>query len=723
MIKRLPIILLLSCVAFSTKADHLVGGEIYYECLGGDQYRITLKVYRDCYTVTGAAFDNPAYIAVYNASGGLVYNLAAPFNGSQQLEVTVNDPCLQAPPDVCVEEAIYTVEANLPFSPGGYHVAYQRCCRNGTIVNLSNPSTQGSTYYVQIPEEALNTCNSGPRYNQFPPLALCTGEPMQFDHSATDPDGDLLVYSLCTPFHGGSSANPAPVPAFAPPYTNINWAGGYSSTYPIDASTSFQIDASTGLLTGVPTQIGQYVVGVCVEEYRSGLLISRNIRDFQFNVVSCGSFIAAVIPPQPLFHDPCDGLTVNFGNNSVNAETFFWDFGVAGIADDTSNLEGPVYTYPDTGIFSVTLIANPGFSCADTTIRDILIYNDITVEIQTSGELCLDANAIDFSASGSFGSGATFFWEFEDGTPATSTDPFPQGIIFDTLGIFNVIVTVTEAVCSAQETIPIEIFNRPQAFFHGDTIRGCAPLGVMLIDSSLTSAAYQSSWNFGDGTSDAGVRVLHAYTNTGIYDISLTVWTTEGCIDTSVYTVPSMVEVFPIPSANLSVDTNFRFVFEPEFEFTTSSSASFCELNTGDGASYSDSLTQCVFVHNYTDTGNYQAIAVFTDDNGCVNSDSIWVRVEPEVRFWIPNAFTPNDDRINDTWGPKAFGFDEYELWVYDRWGKLMFHSIDPFEKWNGRPNNESNQEPVIGVYSYRILAHSVQNTWIKEFGSVTILK
>lgn len=184
-----------------------------------------------------------------------------------------------------------------------------------------------------------------------------------------------------------------------------------------------------------------------------------------------------------------------------------------------------------------------------------------------------------------------------------------------------------------------------------------------------------------------------------------------------------MVEVFPIPSAILAVDTNFRFVFEPEFEFSTSSSASICDLYPGDGSSYSDSLTQCTFLHSYTDTGNYQAVAIFTDENGCVNSDSLWVRVEPEVRFWIPNAFTPNDDRINDTWGPKAFGFDQYELWVFDRWGKLMFHSTDPFDKWNGRFNNESNHEPVLGVYSYRILAHSVQNTWIKEFGSVTILK
>jgi hypothetical protein len=199
-------------MVFQANAAHLVGGEIFYECLGNDQYRITLKVYRDCYTVTGADFDNPANIAVYDDAGNLIENLTAPFTGSQQLPVIINNPCLQAPPNVCVEEAIYTVTTTLPFISGGYHIAYQRCCRNPTILNLIAPDDLGSTYYVRVPELALNSCNSSPSFNSFPPLALCIGDQLIFDHSATDAEGDMLVYTLCTPYHGGSSTNPQPVP-------------------------------------------------------------------------------------------------------------------------------------------------------------------------------------------------------------------------------------------------------------------------------------------------------------------------------------------------------------------------------------------------------------------------------------------------------------------------------------------------------------------------------
>jgi len=710
-------------IPFVSKGDHLVGGEIYYECLGNDDYRITLKVYRDCNS-SGAPFDSPASIAIYNSSGGLFTTLNAFHGGSQLLPVIINNPCLQAPPDVCVEEAVYTITVNLPFIAGGYHVAYQRCCRNQSIVNLTNPASQGSTYYVAIPEQALNSCNSSPYFNSFPPLALCIGEELIFNHSATDPDGDQLVYSLCTPYHGGSQANPAPVPPLGPPYININWGGGYSAADPLDASPILAINPVTGELTGVPTQAGQYVVGVCVEEYRNGQLLSINKRDFQFNVVSCVSNIEAVIPIQTSFHDPCSGLEVTFGNSSINTQYYHWDFGVQNITSDTSNIANPTYLFADTGAYTVTLIGNPGYACADTTIAIIEVYEEIIVEITSSGNPCADVNNFTFEANGQFGGGATFLWEFSNATPATSTNRNPIGIVFDSLGVYTVTVTVTENSCSSQTTSTIETLQRPQAFFQLDTLIGCAPMGVLLIDGSSSATDYEMFWDLGDGSTGTGDRILHQYTTTGTFDVLLTIWTEDGCIDTSTYILQQIVETFPIPDGELSVDTNFQFIYEPIFKFEgTSTDAVECSLSTGDGTVFSGTVPMCSYEYTYLDTGDYAAVMTFTDANGCQTMDTVFLRVEPEIRFYIPNAFTPNGDRINDTWGPKAFGFREYEIWVYDRWGKQMFHSTNPFEKWDGTVNNQGNHEPVLAVYSYRISAIAIRDLIINESGHVTILK
>ncbi len=708
---------------FVSKGDHLVGGEIYYDCLGNNDYRITLKVYRDCYS-TGAPFDSPASIGIFNASGGLVNTLNAYHGGAQLLPVVLNNPCLQAPPNVCVEEAVYTVTVNLPPISGGYHIAYQRCCRNQSIVNLTNPSAQGSTYYVAIPEEALNSCNNSPRFNSFPPLALCTGEELIFDHSATDPDGDELVYSLCTPYHGGSQANPAPVPPNGPPYTNINWGGGYSANDPLDGSPGLAIDPVTGLLTGVPTQAGQYVVGVCVEEYRNGQLLSVNKRDFQFNVVSCLSNIEAVIPVQTSFHDPCSGLEVTFGNNSINTQYYHWDFGVPNILSDTSDLQNPTYVFPDTGAYFVTLIGNPGYACADTTIAVIEVYDDIVVTITSSGNPCADVNDFEFDVTGQFGSNVSFLWEFANATPPTATVRNPVGVTFDSLGIYTVSVTVSDGNCSGEASTNVETFGRPQAYFELDTLVGCAPLGVLLSDASYSPTGHAATWDLGDGNTETGPLVLHEYTSTGTYDVSLTIYTEAGCIDTSTYTLQQVVQTLPIPDGELTVDTNIRFIFEPTFNFEgTSSNALECMLETGDGSTFSGTVPACSYQYAYTDTGNYAAVMTFTDANGCKVTDTVLVRVEPEIRFYIPNAFTPNGDRINDTWGPKAFGFKEYELWVFDRWGKQMFHSTDPFEQWNGTVNNQGNHEPIPAVYSYRISAVAIKELIINESGHVTIVK
>lgn len=710
-------------IPFISKGEHLVGGEIYYECLGNDDYLITLKVYRDCYS-TGAPFDNPASIAVYNSSGGLVQTLNAYHSGSQQLPVIINNPCLQAPPDVCVEEAIYTITVTLPPISGGYHIAYQRCCRNQSIVNLINPGAQGSTYYVAIPEAALNSCNNSPHFNSFPPLALCIGDELIFDHSATDPDGDQLVYSLCTPYHGGTQADPAPIPANAPPYVNINWGTGYTASNPLDASPILAIDPTTGLLTGTPTQSGQYVVGVCVEEYRNGELLSTNKRDFQFNVVNCLSSVEAVIPVQSAFHDPCTGLEVTFGNNSINTQYYHWDFGIDSLTNDTSNLQNPTYVFPDTGAYSVTLIGNPGYACADTTVSIIEVYQNVVVNINSTGNPCGDSNSFLFDVTGEFASDATFFWEFSNANPSTSTEQQPTGIVFDSLGVYTVSLTVSDNNCSGQSSITIETLPRPKAFFTLDTLSGCAPLGVLLLDESVSATNYQIYWNLGDGTTSTQERVLHGYTTSGIFDISLTVWTDEGCVDSSTYALQQIVEVWPIPGGELTVDTNIQFIYEPLFNFEGSSdNATDCILATGDGTLLSGTVPECSYEYSYSDTGNYAAIMTFSDTNGCQTNDTVWVRVEPDIKFWIPNAFTPNNDRINDTWGPKAYGFKEYEMWVYDRWGKLMFHSTDPFEKWNGTVNNEGNHEPVPAVYSYRVSATAIKNLIIKESGHVTIVK
>ena len=120
-----------------------------------------------------------------------------------RLQADAGNPCLIVPPNICVQEGIYEFDVSLPISTDSYHITYQRCCRNSSITNIYNPDETGATYTVELTELAQVECNNSPVFSNFPPIIICVNEELNFDHSATDAEGDQLVYEFCTPLKGG----------------------------------------------------------------------------------------------------------------------------------------------------------------------------------------------------------------------------------------------------------------------------------------------------------------------------------------------------------------------------------------------------------------------------------------------------------------------------------------------------------------------------------------
>lgn len=372
--KRFLISLLLLLSLRPINATHIVGGEMNYTCLGDDLYEISLTIFRDCYNGDPSAwFDDPASIGVFNANNELLQQILIPLVGNDTLAPVLSGECLVAPPSVCVHTTTYRSEVRLPPIIGGYQLAYQRCCRNQTIANIVRPLETGATYGVTISEKALLECNSNPKFKEWPPIYICANEPISFDQSAVDQDGDSIVYRLCTPLRGANQQIPQPQPPNPPPYEEIEWL---DPPYGVDnmlngflGNEPLRIDPSSGLLTGLPNTIGQFVVGICVEEYRDGALISTTRRDFQYNVGQCTRAAAAFFAPEIY----CDGLTVDFQNKSLEAREFLWSFSRDDSLLEASSAINPVFTFPDTGRYLVELVANPNDVCSDTFRQELNI--------------------------------------------------------------------------------------------------------------------------------------------------------------------------------------------------------------------------------------------------------------------------------------------------------------------------------------------------------------
>ena len=378
--KRLLILLpLLLLLCPRAEASHIVGGDISYQHIEGDTYEVLVRVYRDCfYGDPDAPFDPTAWVAIFDENNILLDTLLIPQMTNDTLTAIFSNPCLLVPDDVCVHTTEYRRNVTLqPLSTGqSYTFVYQRCCRNQTITNITEPDETGASYTITMSADAMALQNSTPDFGQPAPIYICLGEPIDYAHAAIESDGDELVYSFCAPKTGASVANAWPRPPLPPPYDDVSFVGGIGLTNLLGGGANpMMIDPQTGFITGIPSFQGQYVVGVCVQEYRDGELIGTVRRDFQYNVGVCQQVQSVATAPEA----QCDDLTVNFTNSSTEAEEYFWQFDLLNNPDFTSTEANPSFTYPDTGTYTIRLISEPSKPCADTLDFEVYLQNNSLV--------------------------------------------------------------------------------------------------------------------------------------------------------------------------------------------------------------------------------------------------------------------------------------------------------------------------------------------------------
>ncbi len=523
-IMRIAMIVFCMSVALPSKASHIVGGELYYTCLGDDQFRVTLTVYRDC--LTGIApFDDPAFIGIYEGDTDMfIDTVEFAFNPAINDTFFIEEvnPCLTIDDDVCIHRTIYVDTISLPFRSGGYTLAYQRCCRNQAIVNIIEPTETGATYPAFVSETALLECNNSPRFNNFPPIFVCLNRPINYDHSAQAPDGDSLVYRMCTPYLGATQQIPRPrIPEL--PLEEVTFSTIYSEDDMLgNPDDPLQIDPVTGLLTGTPAIKGQFVVGICVDEYRDGVFLSTTRRDFQYVVGECVEITAAIGNANV----QCDDLNVEFINNSLDATEFLWNFGDPANPNASSTLPNPSYIYPDTGEYTVTLISQPGDACSDTLMW-ILDLNTSTVEPNFNFQVlkCEEGVEIvvDNLSTDPDNIITDYLWEVTDGTTTqTSTEVNPS---FTILGTDDVTVTLfaTASDGCTQSFSQVVSPNVPDIIVQTDIVNACEGDLVELFSNGPDLSTLNYDWTPDDNLSDPNVvNPTFIATDSEVYTLTIT---------------------------------------------------------------------------------------------------------------------------------------------------------------------------------------------------------
>lgn len=707
------------CCSFHLSATHIVGGEMNYRCLGNNQYEISLTVFRDCFNGI-PPFDAPAAIGVFDANNSLVMDLRVPFMGDDTLQPVLFDSCLVIPPNVCVHRTTYLDTVTLGFNAGGYKLVYQRCCRNFSILNIINPSQTGATFYTFISEESMLSCNSNPVFNEWPPIYICAGTPIVFDHSAVDVEGDSLVYELCAPFIGANISNSMPQPPNTPtstnllfPYDSITWQVPYS-TQNMMGGVTLSIDRQTGLLTGVPFTLGQFVVGICVKEYRNDSLIGITKRDFQYNVGTCSSNFSGNFDAPSVV---CDGFDVSFVNLSTNGP-YLWDFGDLTITTDTTSQVNPTYTFADTGTYTVTLISGYEQPCADTTIQTVTIAaNTLFADVGLEYDACDDSVTVQFTdlSVSTLDDIVRWEWEFSNGVidtinqnPVTTFGGSP-----DNQYAYRLIVT-SENGCQGVDFGLIKTYPLDLAFEVGE--QACPGMEMTIAVSKFdTTTNYTYLWSPED-------EILTDVTDSVIIVAPITA--TDFVLTTSQYTCIQNDTIFVAPQINappLDIFADPDSIYPGEISQISATDDldyvySWAPVNT-----LSDSI---IFnpVASPLETTSY--FLTVTDEDGCIGVDTITIFVRPfecEMPYiYIPNAFTPNNDGKNDMLYVRANGIAEFYFAVYNRVGQRVFETSDLSVGWDGTFKGFPLAPDVFG-YMLQVKCLTGEDFFRK--GNITLLR
>lgn len=713
-------------------AEHIIGGTITYECLGlnatmdSATYRFFMRIYRDCRDGQTGFDSQPerptATISFFSGTDFLLdsqFGLGLPEPTVTSVDLNFNNPCVEIPDNICVEEGLYVFTQTLPLTSDTLSVVYQRCCRNNTISNILDPGITGATYVGQITPAAQAACNSSPEFNQFPPVVICADKPFNFDHSATDPDGDSLVYFLCDPLVGGGpnidQANSLngihPDPDAPPPYSSVDFlTPPYSAQQPMGPMANVAIDPATGLLTAMPDIQGQFVMAVCVEEYRNGVLLGTVRREIQFNVVTCQDGVVASIaadevgPNGELIVNSCGDPQLQVINESEREdflEAFRWELDLGGTieVETTRNLN---YTFPGIGQYPGLLIINPASpldECRDTAQLLFNIFPEVDADITILQDTCR-AVPVEFeSAVVAPSGGLSYSWSFGDGQSAGTPNASHR---YAQAGEYTVAFTATDVNgCFDTQTRSVAYFPIPDNPLAAvPSVSGCAPVEVGFPAlAAPIDEAYDIRWDFGDGNTAVGQSPEHAYSTAGLFDVGLSIRSPNGCRWDSV--LVDFANIGLTPTAGFSFSPERPDNFDPVVQFTDQS-ANAQTWNWQFGDAGASNLRNPSFI--FPDTGAYDVQLIVSHSSGCMDTLVQRVDVLPRVTYFMPNAFTPNEDGLNDTY--EGVGRMElarnFSLSIWNRWGEQVFYSEDPGRGWNGRLDNDGPMLPG-GVYVYLV--------------------
>ena len=400
----------------------------------------------------------------------------------------------------------------------------------------------------------------------------------------------------------------------------------------------------------------------------------------------------------------CAPLTVEFFATAKKTEIYQWIFGDGGTA--TGNPVSHIYTYANT--FNPILLITDSLDGSGDTIR-------CTVQIPSPSGIYVPGPNIDFSSdkqtsctptsvtftnlTSPLSGTETWLWDFGDGQTSTDKDPAAH---FYAGGNYAVTLTVLIDSCVyvVSKADFISVFAPPQIAIVSSVSSGCTPLKIYFtVDTTTVNYPVSSwSWDFGDGNTSKLRDPVYTYKTGGTYSVSLFVVFSSSCSAT--YSLDHTIIVFDSPVADFDLEAVIAGNYISSIRFYNYSQDAIAYLwDFGDGSNSTVTNPE----HSYNTDGLFDIKLIAYSLNGCTDTVVKNEYIYFEIR--MPNIFTPDGDGVNDYFNLLIPGLlKDFDLAVYDRWGKQVFQSSDYKNNWDGK--NPYGKPVDNGTYYYVLKYH-----------------
>lgn len=759
------ILVLVIAVNFDVLADHIVGGYIGMEQQNKQpgKYRFTLNILiNHLYFATGESQrmqTDDYYIRIYSKRDNKEQlTLKVTFQGYKDLTFA-NISCanlLNLTTRVYTYQADENLDINAFDDDSGYYIAFERCCRERSIVNLEKPEDTGFAFYTEFPSLKKYPTFSSPAIEVIEGDFGCNRVPFKRATKFVDSDGDQLVFSLITPLKGGNTLANARDYTKPGPYALATWKNPFSENRIIWGIENLTINTTSGELSVNTNDVGAYAVAIQILKIRGGVVIGKTIFDYQLFVAPC----VLVTPPTPIIQfakTPVENLQLcrndsiiveagSYQNNSYQwykddvllegqvlnrlriresgvykvVTNFIDSCGVPATSKElnvtkleaytpkllimdstlckgdtinliatgvqTSNLEwninGSVITGKDTiqlnydADVRVKAISTSG--CTSKEEKVSIKFNNpppLLINFQSSYQVCKD-DSLAFPLTNS----TKFEWIYTD-TLGNGSQLLSKKFL-SSEGTYQLKITDDNRCSSISPKFQLVKSNLPSIRFTiPDSV--CYQAGELLLKAMPSGGTFSGKWVNGESLSirNAGE---------GFHTIFYTLNANSSCVasDTFKVFVPPVLKTDLVDEALVSSNQSYLITLK------TSSNPTHIKWTPSDFLDNPSILQPTI---SPATEGVYRV--ELTDEFGCMYSDSIEIKTFSKII--IPNAFTPNDDGLNETW--EIDGIELYpnvEVYIYNLWGQELFFSKGYDMPWDGRFKNKRVE---AGIYFYKV--------------------